>query len=267
MSSGRLPVLIYHHVGPLRAGTPRSLTVLPDRFREQMAWLARHGFQPVTLARTIAWWAGESELPSRAVAITFDDGYADLAEWAFPVLAAHDFPSTVFVVSAHLGETNSWDEANGSAAHRLLDASQLQAWRASVDVAGHSRTHASLGGLPPEQVEREIVGSKEDLEAVTNRPVRAFAYPYGAMTEVAKTIASRHFDIAFGVRQGLNAPTTDRFDIRRTMVQHNETWLDLLLRVRTGRSRLHEGRVACGAIRCRARRRHPRAGRDASTRS
>src|SRR5215469_9744929 len=80
VSSRVLPILTYHHVGPSKADVHPLLTVSPGDFAEQIDWLARRNYSPIT---TLDWnrWLFESRpLPKKPLLITFDDGYADIAQ-------------------------------------------------------------------------------------------------------------------------------------------------------------------------------------------
>jgi len=101
-------ILLYHRVAAPRTGV-HGLSVHPDHFDEQMAWVARHG-RPMTLA-DLAAAARARRLPPRAVAVTFDDGYIDNLRTARPILARHGVPATFFVPAGALDEGREfwWD--------------------------------------------------------------------------------------------------------------------------------------------------------------
>lgn len=102
-------ILLYHRVArPAR--DPWGLCVSPERFAEQMAWLARR-YRVVPLARLVE-QCTVRRLGRPQVAITFDDGYADNLTHAAPVLRHHRLPATFFVVSGFLGADREtwWDE-------------------------------------------------------------------------------------------------------------------------------------------------------------
>jgi peptidoglycan/xylan/chitin deacetylase (PgdA/CDA1 family) len=103
-------VLLYHRVaGPRR--DPQTLDVPAGRFDTQLAALARSS-APIPLdefeARRRA-----GTLPPRAVAVTFDDGYADNLLAAAPILARHRVPATVFVTAGMVDANREfwWDDA------------------------------------------------------------------------------------------------------------------------------------------------------------
>lgn len=233
--SRRLAVLMYHHVGPARSGTYPDLTVSPEAFTRQIASLARHGYKAISPQEYLRARRGEAPLPKRAVMLTFDDGYADIAEHALPVLERFGFGSAVFIVTGEIGGTNSWDEARGSGTHRLLTREQIITWQAKgVEFGAHTRVHASLPSLETRELPEEIAGSGDDLERLTGCPPVAFAYPYGEYDERALEVARSACQLAFTTEEGLNWLATDPHRLRRTMAMPDDTGWDTLLRVRLG---------------------------------
>ena len=92
----RAVVLVYHRVGE-RHLDPWRLMVDPEIFGGQMQALARD-WSPLSLAELVEGLA-RRRLPERAVAVTFDDGYADNLEIAAPILAEHGIPATLFIAT------------------------------------------------------------------------------------------------------------------------------------------------------------------------
>lgn len=151
-----LPVLMYHHVTP----APGLVTVSPDTFRAQMAWLARHGYRSVGVTDLAAFFAGQP-LPAKSVMITFDDGYLDNWVYAHPVLAEFGLSATLFVVTGWLGEGAPRPHAgqreapaacpghrdcmariqSGAADEVMLRWSEVDAMRAAGTFEFHSHTH------------------------------------------------------------------------------------------------------------------------------
>ncbi len=176
----RVPVLCYHRVEvpPVGAETDSNF-VTPFRFAEHLQMLAGHGFVGVTVGDLTRWQRHEIELPSRAVAITFDDAYVSVTEHALPLLAARGWPCTVYVVSSEIGGWNAWD--TGAPRAQLMDASTLRELvGAGHDIGSHSRRHRRIRGLDAAAARDELAGSREDIEAQLGAPVESFAFPYGS---------------------------------------------------------------------------------------
>jgi len=235
--SRRLAVLMYHHVGSARTGTYPDLTVSAETFERQISALARRGYTGISPTDYLSWRLGKSALPSRAVMVTFDDGYADIAQYAFPVLASFGFGSCVFIVTGEIGGTNSWDEARGSATHRLLTREQIGEWQGKVvEFGGHSRTHVSLPSTALRELNEEIAGCRVDMQHLTGLCPVAFAYPYGDFDSRVVAEVRTAFSLAFTAEEGLNYLSTDPHLLRRTMVLPRDSGRVVVLRALLGYS-------------------------------
>ncbi len=246
-----LPVLLYHHVGPRKSGTSPALTVLPEQFERQMRWLASRGYVVIRPSQWIAWCREGKALPDKPVLVTFDDGYADIAEYALPVLRYYGFTAGVYLVTGEIGGINSWDVEKGSGPHQLLKIEQIRKWAdEGIEFGTHGRSHADLTMVGNQQLYDEVAGSARDLERVLGRRVSSFAYPYGRHNDEVRRCVGAEFSLAFSCEEGLNGLRTDPLLLRRSMVQPNDTLLDLECRLRFGFSPLQ---VAREAVRLRSR--------------
>lgn len=123
-------ILLYHRVADRRPD-PLGLCVHPDRFEEQLAVLAQR--QVIPLAELAA-AVRAGDVPAGALAVTFDDGYADNLHAALPRLRAAGIPATVFAATGHIeqGRGFFWDEVT-----RLLE--EAPAPVLEVDIGGERR--------------------------------------------------------------------------------------------------------------------------------
>src|SRR3712207_2771196 len=90
----RAVVLLYHRVERLHSD-PVALAIRPERFEEHLE-VVRRTAEPMPLGELMR-RRGEGTMPRRAVAVTIDDGYADVLERAVPLLERHGVPATLFV--------------------------------------------------------------------------------------------------------------------------------------------------------------------------
>ena len=236
----RLPVLMYHHVGPSRPGTFPEWTVSPDRFERQIRWLARRGYTGIRPEQWIKWRREGTGLPDKPVLLSFDDGFVDLAEFALPVLRRYGFGAVVFIVTGRVGETNTWDEAQGSATHHLMTAEQIRHWAAQgIEFGAHGRTHADLTTLSPDEMEKEIVGSRDDLAELLGSPVTSFAYPFGSFNEAVTKCVRQAYSLTFRADEAvpvMNYLCTDPHSLQRIMVHPNDSLADFACRLLWGHS-------------------------------
>lgn len=176
-----LSILMYHQVGVFaRPDAHRAVFCHVDRFRAQMAYLKALSFQVLSMDQAMACLFGGAPLPKRSVVITFDDGYENFREHAWPVLQAHGFPATVFLVSDLIGKNARWLGKDFADHPDLMSASTVrQLATEGVNFGSHACSHPRLSQLSDEQMRHEVFDSKRALEDILGQAVPDFCYPYG----------------------------------------------------------------------------------------
>jgi peptidoglycan/xylan/chitin deacetylase (PgdA/CDA1 family) len=207
------PVLVYHKVDPrLELGVTR---LGPRHFRRQVETLAALGFRGLGAAELLDLMEGRgarseerdgapSLLTPRSspLVFTFDDGYAALAEHAFPVLADHGFGALVFVITDHVGGDNRWDLRPGGRVFAHLDWDTLGRWQErGMEVHSHGTSHGRLTWMSDAQIEDELHRSRATIRARLGREASAVAYPFGAVDARVRRLAA-----AAGYRLGFAGP-------------------------------------------------------------
>jgi len=253
MPNRGVAALLFHHVGLPRPGTDPSLTVQPNRFERFIRVLERLGYNGVPARSWSAALSGRASLPRRPILITFDDGYADLTEFALPALQRVGWGSTVFVAASTVGARSAWDEPRVTP-HRIMAADDIREWaERGVEFGAHGATHCDLTRVDSNRLRAEVLDARDALAALLGQSVTAFAYPYGNYNDEVRTLVRSSFELAFGLEEGLNGPETDRTRLRRTMIQSSDTMIDVVLRAALGRSLLEPVRAHM-RLRDRARR-------------
>ena len=221
-SPDRARVLVYHSV----SDDPRNpFAVEPAAFHAQMAHLRAHR-EVVPLAVLASAVASNSALPRGAVAVTFDDGYLDNYEAAFPVLSMFSIPATIFLVAGSVRDAGRSAGAGGTEI-------TFMSWDQAKEMAGggiafgsHTMTHPSLSGLGKEAVREELRESKSLIERRLGRTIDAVAYPYGTHRDVdagvlaeARSAGYTHACMAVNGTVGAG---TDPFAIPRTKIEFGD---------------------------------------------
>ncbi|WP_307827366.1 polysaccharide deacetylase family protein [Planomonospora sp. ID82291] len=193
-----MPYILMYHSVDRRDSDPLLVTVSPRRFAGQMDWLRRRGLRGVAVRELLI--AEASGQAGRMVGLTFDDGYADFAAEAVPVLLRHGFTATVFAVAGLLGGHNAWDREGPRKA--LMTAADLRRVAgAGMEVASHSVHHVSLTDASDAELEMELKESRAVLEEVLDREIAGFAYPYGhAGVREVDAVRSAGYSYACAVR-------------------------------------------------------------------
>jgi peptidoglycan/xylan/chitin deacetylase (PgdA/CDA1 family) len=217
-----LRILLYHRVADDRD----PLAVSPRRFQEQMAFLAQAGYGVIDLMDAVALLDGGA-VPPRTVALTFDDGFADVRDHALPVLAAHGFRATVFVATAVTDGRRSFGWYARQPAVLGWDDVVALDGDGTLRFEAHTVSHPSLLALDDESARAEIADSRRELEAHLGRPVSAFAYPAGLYGErERRLVAAAGYTAAVSCEPGVNLPDTDRFALHRRQIDARDGLVD-----------------------------------------
>jgi peptidoglycan/xylan/chitin deacetylase (PgdA/CDA1 family) len=188
------PILMYHYVRVVdRHSDPLgyALSVTPEMFNAQMAWLHMHGYSGITMAQALGCMRGE-RCPPKPVALTFDDGYQDAYDQAFPTLQRYGFRATFYIISGFVNHPHyaTWDEIRA-----ML--------HAGMEIGAHTIHHLDLTHIGPAEAAHEIGGSKAAIEHELGTTVTSFCYPSGRYNAAIEAL----------VRQaGYASATTTRWD-------------------------------------------------------
>lgn len=183
-------ILTYHSLDS--SGSP--ISVDPAVWREQVVWLAT-GPVPVVPLEELAGRTSDVD----AIALTFDDGFANFTTEALPALKNYGLPATVFVPSDHVGRTNAWSGRvdPGIPELPLMDWPDLaRAVEAGIKTGGHGRTHLRLTTLASEALADEVGESAERLFRELGQRPTTFAYPYGVYDDVVVGAVAGQFQWA-----------------------------------------------------------------------
>jgi len=172
-----VPILMYHYISapPADADVYRiDLSVTPDNFRDQLAWLRDNGYTSIDYYDLTMAIVGYSELPEKPVLLTFDDGYLDNYTNAFPLLQEYGFKGTFFVITEFID--------SGREGYMTWPMIEEMA-RAGHRIESHSRTHPDLTEKDRGGLIWELLGSQQTIAAHIGTTPRYFCYPGGDYNE------------------------------------------------------------------------------------
>lgn len=180
-------ILTYHSVDS--SGSPISIDA--GVLRHHLEWLASGRVRVVGVDQLLS-------LPpeSSAVALTFDDGFANFATEAAPLLREYGLPATLFVVTGHVGRDNRWGGRGdpGVPVLPLLDWDDLgRLSEAGITLGAHTRTHPRLTRLDSPMLEQELADAADEIERRLGEAPEGLAYPYGVVDDrVARATSARY---------------------------------------------------------------------------
>ena len=165
-----VPIFMYHHVSnqPASNYLGYGLTVTSTNFNAQLDWLQQKGYHSITQTELFdALYYGKA-LPAHPMILTFDDGYEDVYKNALPALLAHHYRGVFYIITGMIsGNYMTWPQV------RILAQDGMQ-------ISSHTIHHVNIGQPPSwTSTQKELLLSKETLEAQLNQPVQFFCYPTG----------------------------------------------------------------------------------------
>lgn len=214
---------MYHYISRPPANADvyrRDLSVAPEQFAEHVRYLKDAGYATVTLDDLLYALTEGRPLPPKPVILTFDDGYVDNYENAFPILREAGFTGTFFIMTDLVT-----DEAAG-----YMTWPQVEEMSAAGQLFGsHGRQdHRSLKGRSLDYLVWVALGSKEAIEEHLGYHPRWVAYPSGEYD--AQTIAvfrSAGYWGGLTIEQGAEHSLDDIFELQRIRVRGSHTTKDL----------------------------------------
>jgi len=163
-------VLCYHD---LSERWQLGITSIPvERFALQLQYLRHRGFT----------FGAVDDMPAHPVplrlAVSLDDAFESQLVAALPVLSAMNITATAFVLADYVGRPARWDYHGHDRRHAGW--SQLREWlSAGMRIGSHGASHRDLRGMVPDQLRRELTGSRARIEDRLGVSVTCIAYPFG----------------------------------------------------------------------------------------
>lgn len=210
-------VLGYHRI----AEDGNDLSVRPAAFREQMERALEAGVRPVRLDAALDLL--ERPVEGRWLCVTFDDGYRDNLEEAVPVLEELGIPATIFIATAIVDGTATFDWYDRPPP--ALSWSEVEELVAGglVDVQAHTRTHPRLPHVDEARAREEIEGAKRDIERHVRYRVTSFAYPAGLYGgRDVRLVREAGYRAGVTTDPGVNPGGAGLERLRRTLIYWND---------------------------------------------
>ncbi|HEX8350396.1 MAG TPA: polysaccharide deacetylase family protein [Hymenobacter sp.] len=186
----QVPILCYHQIRDWRPRDSRSAKdyIVPvATFREQIKMLADSGYHSILPDQLYAYLTLGTPLPSKPVMLTFDDTDLDQFTVAKPELDKYGFKAVYFVMTVSLGRPRYMSKAQ---VKELADAGNT--------IGSHTWDHHNVKKYQPQDWATQIEKPTKQLEEITGKPVKYFAYPFGLWNpEAIPELKKRGFVSAF----------------------------------------------------------------------
>jgi len=205
-----LPILMYHQIKNDNKQSP--YIVSPAIFEEQLSWLKENGYHSIRYDEFYKILQGEERPPEKGVVITFDDGFRNQYENAFPLLKKYGMTGIFFIYTKAVGTRGgmTWDMLRD-----LL--------KNNMEIGSHTVTHPDLDRLTAFQVDYELTQSKKLLEKNLSIPIHYFAYPGGSykLTVVKEVKKAGYLSAVTTVHNVFHPNNENPFLVRRIHIDND----------------------------------------------
>lgn len=182
-----VPILMYHGVG---TGDPKQwgdMLISPELFEKQIQYLTQHGYKVVSVEELSERFRLNEDV-EKYIAITFDDGYENNYEYAFPILQKYNATATFYIIRNAIGNDEYMNEEQIA---KMVDA--------GMRIGSHTMSHSNLTLIDESMYQRELAGSKMLLgQRFEKAIVESISYPNGAYNDAVVRKA-----MEYGYKEGV----------------------------------------------------------------
>lgn len=176
----KIPVLLYHDfvkTVPEKDTDDFNYINTPEGFEENIQVFLENGYTPISMEELNDAYNLKSELPTKPILITFDDGHYSNYEYIYPILKKYNVKASIFVVTDKVGK-----EIDGKKYLGWNECLEMQE-SGLVEIFSHSKRHVFYDRFPAKEILKDVNESYKAIEEnLGEKSFKAFAYPYGAYT-------------------------------------------------------------------------------------
>lgn len=237
-----LRVLMYHKIES--KFPPDFLTVTTYQLEKQFKILQEKQYNCISMQDLIDYQLFQKPLPSNPFILTFDDGYQNNFSQLYPLLLKYNFKAVIFLVGDFINKS----ELNEAGERLYLSTEEInQMDPAVVEFALHSFDHKSYNDLSVEEIDADILASKQTLQNLGIKYLPCHAYTYGAFPKKDATkrnqlfmLLSKHnIEVAFRIGNRINKlPLENPYLVQRIDIRGSDSFFQFRAKLRTGRAKL-----------------------------
>jgi peptidoglycan/xylan/chitin deacetylase (PgdA/CDA1 family) len=206
----QVPILCYHQIRdwkPTDSRLSRTYIVPPDVFAAQMRMLADSGYHTISPDQLYAYLISGSRLPEKPIMLSFDDTDLDQYTTGYPVMKKYGFKGVFFIMTVSLGRPH------------YMSRDQVRTLSDEGNTIGsHTWDHHNVKKYEGNDWIKQLDKPTKQLEQITGKNIRYFAYPFGLWNEAAfPELKTRGFVAAFQLNEKAD-PVDPLYSIRRIIV-------------------------------------------------
>lgn len=210
LAKKEVPVLCYHHIRNFSASQSESMksySVTPENFAAQMKALHDSGYQTILPAQLYNYLVYGAALPPKPIILSFDDTQESQYSIGAAEMNKYGFKGVFFIM------TISIDRPRYMSKEQIKNLSD-----SGHEIAAHTWDHHMVTKYAGEDWNIQLQKPQQQLEAITGKPVKYFAYPFGLWNQAAfPQLKSRGYQLAF-ILSTQRDTTEPLFTIRRMIV-------------------------------------------------
>ncbi|ALI98387.1 polysaccharide deacetylase family protein [Rufibacter tibetensis] len=203
----QVPILCYHQIREWTSSdgkVGKDYIVKVADFKAQMKMLADSGYHTILPDQLQDYLTKGTPLPSKPIMLTFDDTKLDQYTVAKPELEKYGFKGVFFIMTVSIGRPNYMTKEQ---IKELSDAGHV--------IGSHTYDHHNVKKYEGKDWVTQIEKPTKQLEAITGKPIKYFAYPFGLWRpEAIPELKKRGFDAAY-ILATKRDPQDPLFTIRR----------------------------------------------------
>lgn len=206
-----VPILCYHQIRdwkPTDSKTSKDYIMPPADLKAELKMLADSGYHTILPDQLYAYLTKGESLPSKPIMLTFDDTDEDQYTVAWPEMKKYGFKGVFFIMTVSLNRLPHY--MSKEQVKELFDAGNV--------IGSHTWDHHNVRKYQGNDWTIQIDKPTKQLEAITGKPVRYFAFPFGLWNrEALPELRKRGFICAFQLADKMD-PNDPLMTVRRIIV-------------------------------------------------
>jgi peptidoglycan/xylan/chitin deacetylase (PgdA/CDA1 family) len=193
---------MYHAIGD----GPNDLYLQTELFEQQIGYLSKNKYNFIDFEDL-----QKGVIPNKPIILTFDDGYKNLYDNAYPILKKYNAKATIFLISNFIGATG------------YLSTEEISQINDLVSFQSHTVSHPDLRYESIESVNHQARASKETIQGLVKNKVIAFCYPSGKFNEEVIKITKKYYNYGITIIPGIYSIKDDHYIISRIRINKDDT--------------------------------------------